>query len=103
MLAFLTAKKSCDFSAAVAHFPLRQISGLRRRGGAKVVGDLLAGEIGSHFSRPQLAVGILLLCHLSGKVTTEVKSTQKTHVRFRDFTGVATNMCEQPTALRYFQ
>ena len=39
------ADKSSDFYATVAHFPLRQISGLRRRGGAKVVGDLLAGEI----------------------------------------------------------
>jgi len=55
------ANKSSDFSATVTHFPLRQISALRRRGGAKVVGDLLAGEIS--------AVGILLRGHLSGKVT----------------------------------
>jgi hypothetical protein len=41
---FSGANKSSDFSATVAMFPLRQISGLQRRVGAKVRDDLLAAR-----------------------------------------------------------
>jgi hypothetical protein len=50
----VNAKKSSDLSAMVVELWLVQIRDLQRCAGAKVGGDLLAGEIS--------AVGILLLC-----------------------------------------
>jgi hypothetical protein len=51
MAANSAAKKSSDFSATVAHFPVRQINAIERCTGAKVNWDLLAAELRNFHSQ----------------------------------------------------